>query len=70
MLKLATGLDDAGGLSEAVTIYNGVTLKNKQGADVTDQFVTDYTAARTAMIEQGLIVAHDPKKPATRGRGP
>ena len=61
LLKLATGLDDAGELSEAVTIYNGVSLKNKQSVDATDQFLTDYTAARTGMIEQGLIIAHDPK---------
>ena len=58
---MATGLDDAGELSEAVTMYNAVALKNKQGVDATDQFIMDYTAARTQMIEQGLIVAHDPK---------
>ena len=61
LLKLATGLEDASELSEAVTIYNGVSLKNKQSVDATDQFLTDYTAARTGMIEQGLIIAHDPK---------
>lgn len=40
---------------------NSASLKNKQSVDATDQFLTEYTAARTGMIEQGLIVAHGPK---------
>ena len=59
-LKYSTGLDDACELSEAVSIYNSVSLKNKSSMDAADHFVQDYTSARTLMIEQGLLVAHDP----------
>ena len=56
-LKYSTGLDDACELSEAVPIYNSVLLKNKSSTDSADQFVLDYTSARTLIIEQGLLIA-------------
>ena len=61
LLKVTTGLDDASELSEAITIYNSVTLKNKNSPDGVDAFLQEYSAARTLMIEQGLLMAHCPK---------
>ena len=64
LLKVATGLDDASELNEAITIYNNVRMEDKNSADHVDTFLTEYTAARTLMIEQGLLIPGCPKSRA------
>ena len=51
-------------LNEAITIYNNVRMKDKNSADHVDTFLTEYTAARTLMIEQGLLIPGCPKSRA------
>ena len=59
-LKVESGLDDASELNEAVRNYGKVKLHAKSTAQEVDHFLQDYSAARTKMIEVGLLIPSDP----------
>ena len=63
-MKLDAGLDDSNELNEAVRVYGRVSLSKGGGADAVDTFIQEYLAARTRMIENGLITDGDDKSNA------
>ena len=60
-LKVEAGLDDSNELNEAVRVYGRVSLDKKCGVQDLDKFQQEYGAARTRMVENGLITDGDPK---------
>ena len=59
-LKMDTGLDDSNEVNEAVRVYGRVVLTKPGSVEACDKFLQEYAAARTLMIETGLIRDGDP----------